>query len=64
MGEAVIIDELHLTVRVPADLTDADREAVRRTLAGDAFADRLRAAVLAAVREFPTLTPATVTVSR
>lgn len=64
MTGTVLIDELHVTVRVPADVTDADREAVRRTLAGDAFADRLRDAIAAVVREFPGLAPAAVTVSR
>jgi hypothetical protein len=64
MPSTVVADELHLTVRMPADLPAGDAEAVRRTLAEPAFANRLRAAVLAAVREFPALAPAEVTVSR
>lgn len=64
MTGTVLIDELHFTVRVPADLTEPEVEAVRRTLTSDAFVDRLRYAVAAVVREFPALAPATVIVSR
>ncbi len=64
MGETVLIDELHLTVLVPADLTEPEVDAVRRMLTSDAFADRLRYAVAAVVREFPALAPAAVIVSR
>jgi len=64
MADTVVIDELHLTVRMPAVLPAGEAEAVRRTLSEPAFVDRLRAAVLAAVREFPALAPVAVTVSR
>ncbi len=64
MGDTVLVDELHLTVRVPADLAEPEVEAVRRTLAGDAFAARLRDAIAAVAREFPDLAPAAVVVSR
>jgi hypothetical protein len=64
MPPTVVADELHVTVRVPADLPDAEAEAVRRTLADPAFVDRLRDTILAAVREFPALGRVAVTVSR
>lgn len=64
MNDSVLIDELHVTVRVPADLPEPEAEAVRRTLAGDAFADRLRDAIGAVIRAFPELSPVAVTVSR
>lgn len=64
MPPTVVADEVHLTVRMPADLPAGDAEAVRRTLADPAFIDRLQAAILAAVREFPALAPVAVTVSR
>ncbi len=64
MGDTVLIDELHLTIRVPADLAEPEIEAVRRTLAGNAFADRLRDAIASVAREFPDLAPAAVAVSR
>jgi hypothetical protein len=64
MPPTVVADELHVTVRMPAGLPAGEAEAVRRTLAEPAFVDRLRAAVLAAVREFPALAPVAVAVSR
>lgn len=64
MPPIVVADELHVTVRVPADLPAGEAEAVRRTLADPVFADRIGAAVLTAVREFPALAPVVVTVSR
>lgn len=64
MGDTILVDEFYLTVRVSADVTDADREAVRRTLAGDAFLDRLWDAIAGVVREFPDLAPVAVTLSR
>ena len=64
MPKAVVIDELFVTVRVPADLPEKEAGAVRETLSGDAFLDRLRAAILAAVQEFSALAPVAVTVSR
>ena len=64
MLPTLVADELHLTVRMPADLPAGEAEAVRRTLADRAFVDRIEAAIQAAVREFPALAPITVTVSR
>ncbi|QDU21731.1 hypothetical protein [Urbifossiella limnaea] len=64
MPPTVVVDELHLTVRMPADLPAGEAEAVRRTLAELAFLDHVRAAVLAVVREYPTLAPVAVTASR
>jgi hypothetical protein len=60
----VVIDELHLTVRVPTDLPDGEADAVRRTLAGGEFTASLRRAVRVVLREFPDLAPARVTLSR
>lgn len=64
MPKTVVIDELHLTVRVPADLPEADAEAVRRTLAGAEFMARLRRAVRLVVRASPELTRVRVTLTR
>lgn len=55
MPKTVVIDELHVTLRVPADLPDAAAEAVRQTLAGVDFTARLRRAVRAVVRATPEL---------
>jgi hypothetical protein len=64
MAWSVVIDELHLTVRVPADLPDTDAEAARRTLAGAEFMDRLRRAVRVVIRAFPELAPTRVSLTR
>lgn len=64
MAETKLIDELHLTVRVPDDLPEEKLAAVRRTLADDEFIDRLRHAVLRVFREFSELEVAAVTLSR
>lgn len=60
----VVIDELHVTVRVPADLPDDEADAVRDTLASAAFAARLRRAVRDVFREFPEMKPARVSLTR
>jgi len=49
----VVIDEIHLTVRVPNDLPETEAEVIRRTLTGEVFMTRLRRAVRAALRAFP-----------
>ncbi len=41
MAKSVVIDELHLTIRVHADLPDADADAVRTVLTGAEFMTRL-----------------------
>lgn len=64
MAKTVVIDELHMTVRVPNDLPDDGAEAIRRTLADDDFMNRLRRAVRAALRAFPELAAARISVTR
>lgn len=64
MPKTVLIDELHLTVRIPADLADADRQAVHRTLAGADFLRRLRRAVRLVVRGHPELARVRVSLTR
>ncbi len=62
--KTVVIDEVHITVRVPGDLPDDAAEAVREALAGDEFMSRLRRAVRVVVREFPELNVVRVSLSR
>jgi hypothetical protein len=64
MAKTVVIDELHVTVRVPNDLSDDEAEAVRRTLAGDEFMARLERAIRIAVRALPDLTACRVSLTR
>lgn len=60
----VVIDELHLTLRIPNDTPEDDAEIVREVLAGDEFMSRLRRAVRAVLREFPKLIVVRVSVTR
>ncbi|VTT98791.1 unnamed protein product [Gemmataceae bacterium] len=60
----VVIDEVHLTVRIPAGLPDNEAEEIREALAGDEFMARLRRAARAVVREFPALALVRVSLTR
>ena len=64
MAKSVIIDEIHVTIRVPNDLPDDRAEAIRRTLAGADFMSRLCRAVRAVVRAFPELSVVRVSLTR
>lgn len=64
MPRTAIIDEIHLTVRVPARLPQTEAEAVRRTLLGTAFMARLRQVVRSVFRANPELASARVTLTR
>ena len=64
MSKTVLLDEWHLTFRIPAALPDADVRAVRRVLNGKAFTAAVRRALLAVVRERGVLRPVRVAVTR
>jgi hypothetical protein len=64
MAKSLVIDEVHLTLRVPTDLPDDEAEAVRDALAADEFMARLRRAVRAVVRAFPESNAIRVSVTR
>lgn len=64
MAKSVVIDEVIVTLRVPADLPDAEAAAVRRALLAPGFLGRLRRAVAAALAETPELSAVRVTVAR
>ena len=64
MPKTVVIDEIHVTVRIPGDLPEAQADAVHRALAGEDFMSRLRRAVRAALRAFPELAVARVSLTR
>jgi hypothetical protein len=64
MAKSVIIDEIHLTIRVPDDLPDDRADTIRRTLAGADFMSRLRRAVRAVIRAFPELSVVRVSLTR
>ncbi len=64
MAKTVILDELLLTIRVPADRPDAEVHAIRRALESDDFLLRLRRAIRTVLAAFPDLAPTRVTLSR
>ena len=55
MAKSVVIDEVHLTIRIPRGLPDGTAEEIARTLTGVDFMTRLHRAVRAALRAFPEL---------
>ena len=64
MNRTVIVEQFHLTVRVPATMPDQEVVVIRATLAGSRFVTRIRRAIRAAIRADPTLAPVRMTLSR
>jgi len=64
MNRTVMIEQFHLTVRVPATLPDPTVIAIRTTLAGAGFVTHIRRAIRAAIRADPTLAPVRIALSR
>ncbi len=64
MSKTVLLDEWHVTFRIPAVMSDADVWAVRRILNSKAFIAAVCWALLAVVRERPVLKPVRVAVTR
>ncbi|WP_020475830.1 hypothetical protein [Zavarzinella formosa] len=64
MKRTVLIDELHIIIRVAEDLPEAEIDAIRLTLAGHEFTDRLRQAARAILRAFPELASCRLSVTR
>jgi hypothetical protein len=64
MAKAILIDEIHLSVRAPAGLPDAEYVSIRRTLDDRHFRAGLCRAVRAVFRHHPPLARARVTITR
>jgi hypothetical protein len=64
MAKTLIIDELHMTFRIPSDLPDDEADAIPRALDGDEFLNRLRRAIRAVVRSLPELSAVRVALTR
>jgi hypothetical protein len=64
MAQTVVLDEVHLLIRIPATLPDPLVRTIRRTLTSRAFMTELRRAVAAVVSSRPTLRPVRVAVAR
>ncbi len=63
MGDYVLLDESHLSFRIPKDLDDAAYDAIRRILESRQFRSALRRIVREIVRQYPELTPVRVRIS-
>lgn len=64
MPATVVLDEVHLTFRIPAMLPPKQVTVIRRTLTGKAFTAALRRAVVAEMKRHPELKPVKMQVSR
>jgi len=64
MAKRVVLDELHLTVTIPNDLSDVQADEIRRALQGRDFMSRLRRTVREIFLACPELATVRVTVSR
>ena len=64
MPERVTIDEIHLTLSVPNDLSEEATVAIHTVLTRDEFMDRLGRAVRAVLRGFSELNPIRVSLTR
>ena len=64
MAKRIVLDELHLTVRIPNKLSETQTEQIRRRLNGKEFMARLRRAIREIVRAYPELVVVSVSVCR
>ena len=64
MSGPVLIDEIHLTIRIPSQTSTPDAAIIRRTLRSARFQQRLRDAIRKVFREFQPLGKTRFTISR
>jgi hypothetical protein len=64
MPATVVLDEVHLTFRIPAKLPAAEVRAVRRVLTGKAFTAAVYRAVVVEMNRRPALKPVRLAVAR
>jgi len=64
VAKTVVIDEIHVTIRVPSDRPEVQADEIHRVLTGEDFMNRRRRAVWAARRAFPELAVARVSLTR
>jgi hypothetical protein len=60
----ILIDEMHLAVRAPKSMPDAEVQAIRRSLYSPRFLNELRRAVRTVARRHPALGRVRLTLSR
>ena len=64
MAKHLLIEEFHVSILVPNNLSAAESDAIHRTLNNAGFRAALSRAVRQAVRQFPSLARARVRLSR
>jgi hypothetical protein len=64
MAQSILIDEFHLSVRMPKGLPERDYLAVRRVLNSNRFQNQLSRALEEMAKRHPELRHATILVSR
>ena len=64
MAKKILIEEFHVSILLPARLTNPACTAVRRTLNNKRFQARLRDAIGNVFRRYPSLNPVKFSVSR
>jgi hypothetical protein len=64
VSKRILFDEFHLGVFVPRGLGDAEVDAIRQVLNDPAFQAHLRRLIRDMIRQYPTLSPVRVRLSR
>lgn len=64
MPPTVVLDELHLTLRIPVSLSAREVRSIRRVLNGKAFTAAIRRVVLGLMKQHKMTTPVRVSVTR
>jgi len=64
MAKTAVLDELHVTFRVPSDMLDTQTEEIGLTFRTPEFMNHVRRVVRNVIRIYPDLALVTVTVSR
>jgi hypothetical protein len=64
MAKSIVLDEIHLTFRIPNDLPSAHSDELGRLVRAPAFLNRLRRAIRTVVRRCPELNVVRVSLSR
>jgi hypothetical protein len=64
MPITVVLDEVHLTFRIPTSVSEVEVRGIRRVLTSKAFTAAVRRVVNAEIKKYATLKPLKLEVSR
>jgi len=64
MAKTIILDEWHLTIRIPTDLQSAEADAIRQTINTKVFQNQLLAAIRKTFHAVSQLAPCRISLSR